>query len=157
MKKRRNSRQQKDLLIADTGIINTGYRTVNYDKRNKTRSKYCQGTTKRMNEWKCNEFVMDPNTIFRNEHTVMRIKHTSGNYSFKSQWFLHTLFISSKRKCGSYYSYMSEKLGSSCTSRTKLPSSRGSAWHPEKKGQHESNHEEISDKTKLTIDKYCIK
>lgn len=50
MKKRRNSRQQKDLLIADTGIINTGYRTVNYDKRNKTRSKYCQGTTKRMNE-----------------------------------------------------------------------------------------------------------
>lgn len=38
-----------------------------------------------INKRKCDRFIMGPNTIFRNEHTVMGIKHTSGNYSLKPQ------------------------------------------------------------------------
>lgn len=60
---------ERDSLRPGTGIINTDYRTESYDKKNKTRSKYWQGTTNRINERNCYRFVMDPNTIFRNEHT----------------------------------------------------------------------------------------
>lgn len=76
---------RRDSLRPDIEIINTNSRTANYDKRNKTRSKYWQETTNRMNERNCDRFVMDPNTLFRNEHTVMGIKPTSGNYSLKPQ------------------------------------------------------------------------
>lgn len=43
---------KRDLLRPDIGTINTDYRTVSYDKRNKTRSEYWQGTTNRINKRK---------------------------------------------------------------------------------------------------------